>query len=61
MDNTGNPKEETELRKVQTIHNDRTFVVVLPKNFVTKLKVTKGDYVKCRLSDGQLILERAEV
>lgn len=60
MDNIENTKK-TEIRKVQAIHGNSTFTLVLPKDFISILNISKGDYVKCRISNNQLIVERAEV
>jgi hypothetical protein len=60
MDNIPNTKH-TELRKVQTIHGERSFVLCLPKDFIDDLNIAKGDYVKCRIHNHELIVEKAEV
>ena len=52
---------QIELRKVQTIHGNSTFVLVLPKDFVSVLDITKGDYVKCKILNNQLIIEKMEI
>lgn len=49
-----------EYRKVQAIHGNSTFVLVLPKDFVSVLEIAKGDYVKCSISDNRIIVERIE-
>jgi antitoxin component of MazEF toxin-antitoxin module len=51
---------KTEFRKIQAIHGNSTLVLVLPKDFAVALKLTKGDYVKCKVRDSQLIVEKAE-
>jgi antitoxin component of MazEF toxin-antitoxin module len=56
-----NQINQTEIRKVQAIHGNSTFTIVLPKDFVSFLNISKGDYVKCRISNNQLVIERAEV
>ena len=55
-----NQIDQTEIRKVQAIHGNSTFTIVLPKDFVSFLNISKGDYVKCRISNHQLIIEKAE-
>jgi hypothetical protein len=60
MDNISNTKQ-TELRKIQTIHGERSFVLCLPKEFIDDLKIVKGDYVKCRIKNNQLVVEKADV
>ena len=54
-------QNKIEYRKVQAIHGNSTFVLVLPRDFVSMLNIAKGDYVKCKVKDNQLIVERAEV
>lgn len=49
------------LRKVQAIHGNSTFVLVLPKDFVSILNISKGDYVACKIIGNQLIIEKMEV
>jgi antitoxin component of MazEF toxin-antitoxin module len=53
-------QNKIEYRKVQALHGNSTFVLVLPKDFAVALKLTKGDYVKCKVRDNQLIVEKAE-
>ena len=50
----------TELRKVQGIHGNSTFTLVLPKDFVSILSIDKGDYLKCTILDNKLIVEKTE-
>jgi antitoxin component of MazEF toxin-antitoxin module len=51
---------QTEIRKLQGIHGNSTFTLVLPKDFVSILNLSKGDYLKCRISDHKLVIEKAE-
>jgi hypothetical protein len=53
--------EKPEIRKIQAIHGETTFVLVIPKEFVETLKITKGDYVKCTIVDGSLVVKKAHV
>jgi hypothetical protein len=58
-DDTENLKQSrSEYRKVQAIHGNSTFVLVLPKDFVSVLEIAKGDYVKCSISDNKMIVEK---
>lgn len=50
-----------EVRKIQAIHGNTTFVLVVPRNFIAKLKIDKGDYVKCTIVDDTLLVKKAEV
>jgi len=52
---------QTEIRKVQSIHGNSTFTLVLPKDFVSILNISKGDYVKCQISSNQLVIEKADI
>ena len=56
-----NPTNQTEIRKLQGIHGNSTFTLVLPKDFISILNLSKGDYLKCRVSNHQLIIEKAEL
>ena len=51
---------QTEIRKLQGIHGNSTYTIVLPKEFILILNLAKGDYLKCRISNHQLIIEKAE-
>ena len=52
---------QIEYRKIQAIHGNSTLILVLPKDFAVALKIAKGDYVKCKVRDNRLIVEKAEV
>jgi hypothetical protein len=41
--------DKPEVRKIQAIHGNRTLVLVIPRDFVERLKISKGDYVKCTI------------
>jgi hypothetical protein len=49
------------IRKVQAYSGERSFTVVLPKLFAEQLRIGRGDYLKVRLEDRRLVLEKAEV
>jgi hypothetical protein len=53
--------DKPEVRKIQAIHGNTTFVLVVPRDFVGKLKISKGDYVKCTIVDNTLLVKKAEV
>ena len=55
-----NQSNQTEIRKLQGIHGNSTYTIVLPKEFVSILNLEKGDYLKCRVTNHQLIIEKAE-
>ena len=52
---------QTEIRKVQSIHGNSTFTLVLPKDFVSILNISKGDYLKCKILQNQLVVEKADL
>ena len=60
MEKQDNQKNQTEIRKVQAIHGSSTFILVLPKDFVSVLNISKGDYVKCKISNNHLLIEKTE-
>lgn len=60
-DNIDNQNQSKfEYRKVQAIHGNSTFVLVLPKDFISVLNISKGDYVKCSINGDKLVVERIE-
>jgi hypothetical protein len=54
-------KREIEIRRAQALTGDRSLTVVLPKQFATQLGISKGDFLKCRVENHRLILEKAVV
>jgi|GEM_PF-3614934 len=57
MEYTRNP---TKVRKVQPIHGNTSFVLVIPKEFVAELKISKEDYVTCTLVDDSFVVKKAQ-
>ena len=53
--------DKPEVRKIQAIHGNATFVLVVPRDFIAKMKISKGDYVKCTIVDDTLLVKKAEV
>ena len=49
---------DIEIRKVQALTRDRSFTLVFPKQFATELGVGRGDFVKCRIDSGRLVVEK---
>ena len=43
--------DKPEVRKIQAIHGNTP---VVPRDFVERLKISKGDYVKCTIVDDTL-------
>ena len=62
---TTNEKEnnnfETKIRRVQAIYGQKSLLLCLPIEFTYYLGIAKGNYVKCRINDNQLIVEKAEI
>jgi hypothetical protein len=52
--------KKPEIRKIEAIHGNTTFTLVLPKDFVEKLQISRGDYAKCTILDDTLIVKKAE-
>jgi hypothetical protein len=48
-----------EIRKIQALTGERSFTLVFPKNFAVELGVGRGDFLKCYVNDGRLIVEKA--
>lgn len=53
--------EKPEVRKIQAIHGETTFVLVIPKDFAERLRIGKGDYVKCAVIDDSLVVKKADL
>ena len=53
--------EKPEVRKIQAVHGETTFVLVIPKDFVERLRIGKGDYVKCSVADDSLVVKKADL
>jgi hypothetical protein len=53
--------EKPAIHKIQPAHGSESLVMVLPKRFISKLQIAKGDYVKCNVIGRQLIVEKIEV
>ena len=61
MEYEKNHVNTSELRRVQSIHGETSFVLVLPKDFVRELKIAKGDYLKCRIVNDELVIKKADL
>jgi hypothetical protein len=53
--------EDVEIRKVQALTGERSFVIVLAKQFARELGISKGDFLKCHIHAGKLIVEKIEI
>ena len=47
--------------KVQALTGERSFTVVFPKQFATELGIGEGDFLKCHLDAGKLIVEKTSL
>ena len=45
---------------VKELQGERSFLLVLPKSMAVALGISKGDYVKCRVQDGELVVKKSE-
>ena len=50
----------TEYRKVQGIIGQQSFSIILPKAYAINLGIGKGDFVKVRLEEDCIIIQKAE-
>jgi hypothetical protein len=53
-----NNADNIEIIKVQALTGERSFTMVLPKEFAIELGITKGDYLKCSVNGKSLIVEK---
>ena len=52
--------ENFEIRRVQALQGERSFTIVLPKEFGVRLGIGKGDFLKCSVDGRRLIVEKVE-
>lgn len=50
-----------EIRKVQALVGERSFVLVLAKSLALQLGIGKGDYLRCFIDKDRLVLEKVLV
>ena len=48
-----------EYRKIQGLVGEQSFSIVLPKTYALHLGVNKGDFMKVKLENNRIILEKA--
>jgi hypothetical protein len=58
IDNIESRRPSAEIRRVQALVGDRSFVTVLPKSLATELGIRKGDYLRCFIEKDRLIMEK---
>jgi len=51
--------ENIEYRKVQGLVGEMSFSIILPKTYAIQLGVNKGDFMKVKLEDNRIILQKA--
>ena len=49
-----------EYRKIHGIHKNESFTLTVPKNLILELGIENGDYVKCKVEDRKLVVQRAD-
>ena len=47
-----------EIRRVQALQGERSFTVVLPKEFAVGLGIGRGDFLKCTVDGKKLVIEK---
>jgi hypothetical protein len=50
--------DNIEIRKIQALQGDRSFTLVFPKDFAVELGISKGDFCRCQIQGGKLIVEK---
>jgi hypothetical protein len=50
-----------EVRRVQSLQGEKSFTIVLPKEFAVRLGIGKGDFLKCLVDGNRLVVEKMEV
>lgn len=53
--------DRIKLRRVQALQGEKSFTIVLAKEFVIKLGIEKGDFLKSYVDGDRLILQKAEI
>ena len=52
---------KTQLRRIQALGTERSYVLTLPKEFAEEMHLSKGSYVRCDMEDGRLVVRRVDV
>ena len=53
--------DKIEVRRVQSLQGEKSFTIVLPKEFAVQLGIGKGDFLKCLVDSNRLIVEKMQV
>jgi hypothetical protein len=52
--------DRIEVRRVQSLQGEKSFTLVLPKEFAVHLGIGKGDFLKCLVNGNRLIVEKIQ-
>jgi len=52
--------DSIEIRRVQGLQGERSFTLVLPKEFAVRLGIGKGNFLKCSVDGRRLVVEKVE-
>jgi hypothetical protein len=55
-----NTNNNLRYRRIQAIKGQKSCLLCIPVEFITDLKISQGDYVKCLVFGNQLIVEKAD-
>lgn len=47
--------------RVQSLQGEKSFTIVLPKEFAVQLGIGKGDFLKCLVDGKRLIVEKMQI
>jgi len=61
VDSLGILDKRIELRRVQALRGERSFTIVLPKEFAVQLGIGKGDFLKCLVDGKRLVVEKMRI
>ena len=53
--------DKIEIRRVQSLQGEKSFTIVLPKEFAVQLGIGKGDFLKCLVDRNRLIVEKMQI
>lgn len=53
--------DKIEVRRVQSLQGEKSFTIVLPKEFAVHLGIGKGDFLKCIIDGSRLIVEKMQI
>ena len=54
-------QSSTEIRRVQALTGLRSLTIVLPRIFADELGISKGDFLKVKVEENRLVLQKASV